>query len=392
MNGERQQDNYKDNKLGNTLAMAIFIVVAGIIGFFSANVVSDYENEYGLAGLLISIGFLMLVFVAVAFIHIIVHEAGHLVFGLLSGYKFVSFRIGTVMLIRDNDKLKVKRFNIVGTGGQCLMMPDSKWNAYNYPYVLYNLGGSLANLVFALLSLGLYLTFPGVRNLSEVLFISFIVGLIIALINAIPMKVGGISNDGHNALNLKKDKEARRALYMQLYINGLQTKGVRLKDMPEEYFELPDNADLNNPLIVSIGVFKCNRLHDKKDFNKAKEYSKYLIDNAPGLLGIHKNELLCEMLFYEIIGLCRKDEIEKIYTKELQEYIKNTSVYVSRSRLMYAFEIFVNNDEISAIKELKQFNKIANNFPFTGDVESEREIIEFIDNLAVVKNVYSNVL
>ncbi len=392
MKEDSQQNNNQTkkqgNKLGNAISMAIIIVGAGIIGFFTGNTVSYYSDQYGVSGLLFSIGLLMLAFVGVVFLHIIFHEGGHLIFGLISGYKFVSFRVGNLMLIKEDGKLKTKKFNIVGTGGQCLMMPDPRWNPYNYPYVLYNLGGSLANLIISLISLALYLGFQETSFLSEMSFISFIVGLIIGLTNAIPMKVGGITNDGHNALNLKKDKEASRALYMQLYVNGLQTKGDRLKNMPEGYFELPDNADLNNPLIVSIGVFKCNRLHDEKDFTKAKKHSQYLIDNAPGLLDIYKNELLCEMLFYEIIGLNRQDEIEKIYTKELQAYIKNTSAYVSRSRLMYAYEIFVNNDLISAKKELKQFNKTANNFPFTGDVESEREIIEFIDNLAVVKNAY----
>lgn len=57
------------------------------------------------------------------FIQIIIHEAGHLVFGLLSGYEFVSFRIGSITLAKYDNKYCFKRFHIAGTGGQCLMMP-----------------------------------------------------------------------------------------------------------------------------------------------------------------------------------------------------------------------------------------------------------------------------
>lgn len=34
------------------------------------------------------------------FIHIFLHEAGHLVFGLLSGYQFSSFRVGNAVLFK----------------------------------------------------------------------------------------------------------------------------------------------------------------------------------------------------------------------------------------------------------------------------------------------------
>lgn len=40
---------------------------------------------------------LLLVFCASMYLQIIIHEAGHLIFGLLSGYRFSSFRIGNMI-------------------------------------------------------------------------------------------------------------------------------------------------------------------------------------------------------------------------------------------------------------------------------------------------------
>lgn len=371
----------------NFIPFLIYIVVGAILGATSGDVLTESIDKNGIMGFIFSLLIIALEILVVVFGHIIVHEGGHLVFGLLSGYEFVSFRIGSFMFIKENGKLVVKRYNVAGTGGQCLMMPPSNVSAYNYPYILYNLGGSLANTIVALVSLALFLLIPKTDYVSEFLMMSFGFGMASALTNGIPLKLSGIANDGYNILSLNKDKQARRAFYIQLYVNGLQTKGTRLKDMPAGYFELPENSDLTNPLIVTIGVFKCNYLHDKKEFTKAKEYSQNLIDNAPGLLGIYKNELECELLFYEIIGSNRQDEIEKLYTKELQDYIKATSSYVSRRRLMYAYEMFVNHDKDAASKELEKFEQVAKNYPYAGEIEAERELIEFIDNMAVIKNV-----
>lgn len=382
-----KEQKSKISKFSTTLYLAFIIIAGGIIGFFTMKPINDAIDSSGFIGAFVAIVILFVVAVFAILFHIIIHEAGHLIFGKLSGYQFVSFRVGSIMFIKENGKLKVKRFNIVGTGGQCLMMPDSNWSAYEYPYVLYNLGGSLANLIVALVAIVLYLVLPETRYVPEALFLLSVIGFASALTNGIPMKIEGLANDGYNIISLNKDRQARRALYMQLHINGLQTKGTRLKDMPEGYFEISEDGDLTNPLIAAIGVFKCNYLHDKKEFTQGKEYSLYLIENAPGLLDVYKNELKCELLFYEIIGLCRQDEIDKLYTKELQEYIKKTSGYVSRRRLMYTYEMFVNNDKVGAKKQEIEFEKVAKNYPYVSDIEAERELIEFVNNLYKIKNL-----
>ena len=56
-------------------------------------------------------------------LQIILHETGHLIGGLLTGYKFCSFRIGNLQLQRENGALRFRRLKLAGTGGQCLMTP-----------------------------------------------------------------------------------------------------------------------------------------------------------------------------------------------------------------------------------------------------------------------------
>ncbi|NLN41249.1 MAG: M50 family metallopeptidase [Clostridiales bacterium] len=369
----------KENKSkNNILVPIIFSIIGAICGFLGAKVIEESLKNNGNWWTVI---YTIILIYTVILVHIIIHEAGHLLFGKISGYSFVSFRIGKLMLISDGKGLKLKKYTVMGAIGQCLMMPPES-AGYNYPYILYNLGGSFANIIVALFSLFLYITLPETEHLSSLLINSFIIGMTFALMNGIPIKIGGITNDGYNVLCLIKDKEARRAFWLQLYINGLLIKGTRLRDMPKDWFELPENADMNNPLICSVSVFKCNYLCDKRQFDDAKEMIQFLLQNAPGILEVHKNELLCDLLFYEIIGPCRKEEIEKIYTNQLKKYIKATSSYLARRRLLYAYELLVKKDKEQAQKQLRAFEKATKTYPYAVEIEGEREMIALVNEKA----------
>lgn len=379
----------KGNKLKNSIFLptVFFIIIGGLCGFFGIKMI---DRRLEIMGKSTETRFfsivLMIIFMYLAmYIQIIVHEGGHLIFGKFSGYKFVSFRIGSRMLVSSRDKYKLKRFSLKGTGGQCLMMPPGSY-VDDYPYVLYNLGGTIANIVFSLLCLLIYKLMPQVNYLSIFLNISFIVGIAFALINGIPMHLGGMSNDGRNALFMGKDKESKRAFRLQLYINGLIANGTRLADINEELFQLPEKVDMNNPLICAIGVFRCSYLHDKKLFDEAREMSKFMLENAPGLLEIHRNELRCELLFYEIMGSCRREEVDNLYTKQLKNYIRATSLYVSRKRLMYAYALLLEGDVSKAQKELESFERTARTYPYEVEVQCERELIALIDEKWSTRN------
>lgn len=372
----------KGNKLRNSnfLPIVFFMIIGGMSGFFGIKIIDTRLEimDKGMGAGIFSIALIIIFMYLAVFLQTIIHEGGHLIFGKLSGYKFVSFRIGSIMLVSSRGKYKFKRFSLKGTGGQCLMMPPGS-DGDDYPYILYNFGGAIANIVFSLLCLLIYKLMPQASYFSVFLSISSIIGIAFALMNGIPMYLGGISNDGKNAMSLGKDLEAKRAFWLQLYINGLIANGTRLADISEELFQLPENADLNNPIICTIGVYKCSYLNDKKLFDEAREMCEFMLEDAPGLLEIHRNELRCELLFYEIMGLCRREEIDKLYTKQLKNYIKATSLYVSRKRLMYAYALLLEEDASKAEKELDGFERAAKSYPYEVEVQSERELIALID-------------
>lgn len=99
---------------------------AGIAVVFTDTTFADFFRKLFQMSLWEVVGvpvFSIVAAVVAYFICVIVHEAGHLVCGLLTGYGFVSFRIFSFTFIREAGRLRVKRFAIAGTGGQCLLSP-----------------------------------------------------------------------------------------------------------------------------------------------------------------------------------------------------------------------------------------------------------------------------
>ena len=160
----------KKNKLftpGVFVAFILLFLIGGISGYVFASLGSSLVDGYG--ALEYALVFLGIVFAFV--FSIITHELGHLFYGWLSGYGFVSFRVFGVMLIKGSDGLKFKRYSLAGTGGQCLMVPPDMKDG-KIPIILYNLGGVIVNLTSGALFLVVYLLLSDIPLLSHLLAVS----------------------------------------------------------------------------------------------------------------------------------------------------------------------------------------------------------------------------
>ena len=362
-----------------------FSLVILLLGFFGGFLLGEKMEKSSLSFemSIFTIVLYIFIFYFAFIIQIIIHEAGHLIFGLLSGYEFISFRVGSITIVKDQEKFKLKKFKIKGTGGQCLMTPKTN-NYEEINYVLYNLGGILMNFIASIICL-LILILVDTNQYIKVMLSEFIlIGVICVISNGIPMKLGGISNDGYNTMSISRDKFIKYCFYIQLKVNGLLSKGMRFKDMPIEWFNVKEGADLNNHLVTFLKIMEANYYQDKLDFNLAKECYENILDNAPNIIKLYENEIKCELLFYEILN-GNMEKVDELYTKELRNYIKITDCYISRKRLMYVYNLIVLKDKEKADKVLGEFEKLKNSYPIKGDIESEEEIMSFIlDNVKVV--------
>lgn len=373
----------KKLKRTGTLSFLLFSLIGAFAGFLIVYITTKMSGDdlilkNNLPGFIFNLLLLFLAVVTAIYAQIIIHEVGHLVFGLNTGYQFVSFRVGNLTLIKRSGKYMLKRYYVPGTGGQCFMMPPES-SDNNLPYKLYNLGGVIFNFISSIIAILLVLLFD-LPVFLNVFFLSFaIFGLIFGILNGIPMKISGIANDGYNIRLLNNDKISRKAFHLQLKVNGLQSEGIRIKDMPENWFELPDDANMNNNLNLSIKILKSSWYMDQLRFDEARQCLESIEPYKNNLIGLYQKERDCELLFLEIIGNCRPDIIASLYTDEIKKYIEQYSKYMfSKKRILYTYTIAVENDKQRADKIFNEAIKMQDKYPLLGEAESELEIMEYV--------------
>lgn len=368
----------KKNKAQGVIGVIFFM----LIGFFCGILMAEYafSSDEPIMGFII----LFVSMYVTMILQIIIHEGGHLIFGLLTGYKFVSFRIGSFTLIRINNELKFKKLSLAGTGGQCLLSPP-KMKDGKIPYVLYNLGGSILNTITAIVFLILGLVFKEIEILNVVLIMAAIVGFAYALMNGIPLRLGTIDNDGYNTLSMSKDPKALRSLWIQMKASEMTANGVRLKDMPEEWFTLPEKEEMKNSMTAVLGVFACNRLMDELRFDEAEKLMKEYLNEENAAVGIYKSLMTCDIAFCEMIkDIPDTEAIEKLLDKQQKAFMKSMKNYPSVLRTEYTYQLLIKKDIPTALKLKKQFEKVLKTHPYTADVESETELIQIAETKAVM--------
>ena len=190
-----------------------FVGVIGVRVLVLGDSFDGLHSKFAETGMLETVGISLLAILILLFsifLQVLLHEGGHLVCGLATDYRFVSFRIFNLTFIRKDGKLCIKRFSLAGTGGQCLLTPPER-PLEDIPTTLYNLGGVLANLLTAILAFLPLLTVDGLPYLLKFFLLMLsLIGILLAGMNGIPMKMGGIGNDATTCACFSRTARASR--------------------------------------------------------------------------------------------------------------------------------------------------------------------------------------
>ncbi len=360
-----------------------FIIGFGIValGFamFSDKPVGSLFDKILSIDIISSLAYSFLAVFIALIVHTLVHEGGHLLFGLYSGYRFVSFRIFSFTIIKQNNRLRFKKYSVLGTGGQCLMSPPDNVPLHEIPYALYNFGGVILNFIVATLALAVLLTF-GDMGIFLTLLLSYLVffGLLFIFLNGVPLKLSGIPNDGYNGLYLGRSTNARVCFARQLLINEQLQLGVRPKDMPDEWFHIID-ANLNDPLQLAIINAQVARNIDMLKFEDAlKQYNE--IAPLAQKITLFKHEIDCELVFLNLV--CGNIETAKLlYTKKLEAYVMQfAKTMSSKDRIRFALALYADKN-IDRAKRLREnlFNHY-DCYLLKGEVDSDLAIMDHLLN------------
>lgn len=186
---------------GFTAVNLLFGIGLGCLwGFFVAGYCLKLAARFSLPFMLL-IGLAAFLCLALAFVlQIALHELGHLLFGLLSGYRFAAFRFGPRLMAE------------CGLLCRCVMAPPEPDEEGYYPITLYSLGGIILNLLSGLFFLWMFFVSGGALLLALFSLSAGILGLGLGLMFSLPVSC----SDGYNALWLVDDSEALRAHWLRM--------------------------------------------------------------------------------------------------------------------------------------------------------------------------------
>lgn len=360
------------------------IVAAGIVLELNGIMSFDLYMNYFMKGFAL--------FVLFFIIHIIIHEAGHLIFGLVSGYGFLSFRIFSFTLVKKDGKFHRKRFKIGGTVGQCLMYPPERNEDGSFPYVLYNLGGGLTNLITSLpfIIAGIFVD----SITGRVLSISFAAsGIMLAANNLIPINFG-LQNDGMNLLSLSKDKCFQDGFYLQLQINAEMSDGKLITEYDIKTFDLPEDADDTNMLTVANRFYSYYWYLAQEDYESAYNILMKMTKKLGEYSLVNFNMIQAERLFFMVLHKRPLEEIAALYSSTRQVLI-SSKTNIGIQRIRYVYEILLTEDDKKDImslirnKEVKKWKptdldklykeiiKTAERYPVEGEAKMHIDIMNY---------------
>ena len=347
--------------------LVLYFVIGALFGAwltFSSRVRGRFDANF------LSMIVLLLCFYVGVLIHTVFHEAGHMVFGLLTGYGYVSFRVLRWTWVRKDGRLIVRKYSLPGTLGQCLLSPPKGYaDMADAPYVLYHLGGVIANLFVTAILMGLSLLFSGLYGRIICCGLA-LAGFFLACSNAIPNEPGKLNNDGRNLLELRRSAEVRRDMHKQLEMTALQADGVRMRDMPDALFEANPESAKTSMISAAVFAAKENRWMDMQQFEEADKLIDLLTVQDLYLSSqIQKSLLRMDKLYLKALaGEC--PELEKQDQKVLKAYRALLSV----CRTNYALAL-VSGDTARAEAALSDFEKLASDYPYSGELAAEQALI-----------------
>lgn len=269
------------------------IITGSIIGLYLAinNQFDDFFRILFSIRTLYIIIFLMISYVIV----VNVHEFGHFIFGKLSGYKLLKYKLGIFALELENNKYKLIIEKIKGFDGACLMTPTKSKISRRNSLILYS-GGLIMNLITVIIiGIIFLLRIELTWELYNFLLVLMIFSGFALINNIIPFKSYNNPNDGFIILELIKNSDiSKKLMNINIYLKKLLS-GIRPKDIEELNEIVIDEEKIDVMEIYELMHLLYNAI-DKNDKKEIKKLVDILVNNKekiPSLLEMGLNSELC---------------------------------------------------------------------------------------------------
>ena len=349
--------------IGLLLAFLLILIIDG-----SEGIGEVMNKDINASKIAISIACTFASLIITAILQFALHEVGHLLFGLASGYKFSSIRIYKYALVKDDSGFHVKKFNIQGTGGQCIMTLPDDTDPSRVPFFWYNAGGVIVNVLLFAISI-VVLSYCDFGMVAESFFIMLaFTGAFIALINGVPLSFNGLCNDGRNIMLLMRNKRSRRFFLRMMQAANELSKGKRLKDMPREWFEDIPADSPKDYFLLANRINYAALLEDLGRLDEARQVYEEISSFGKKLPGLIKLEIGADHILMELLTTARHDIVDTIYDKSLKAYINSSYKFSPiKAVALYALALLHDNDPVRAKQLLDELESHRDDYLMPGE-------------------------
>jgi hypothetical protein len=249
---------------GFALAIILFFILiklSNVIEFAKNTKVETQEDKIILiVGVIIIMHFVLLI-----------HELGHVIMGLLQGFRFELLVVGLLGIKREEEKIKIylnKNFGYYGGLGLTVPKDDSSDNLRKFANVI--LAGPIASIVFAVICFFVvnYLANP----YGVIVFAAGLASFGIFLATTIPSRSGMFYTDRKRYQRLIKAGKDQEVELAMLTILGSYVKNQSYKDIKKEVFDVLITD--NDSFVKHYGLFNliCWQIeHEGAIEDKVKE-------------------------------------------------------------------------------------------------------------------------
>lgn len=325
------------------------------------------------------IAFLM--FLLVNYISIILHEIGHLLFGLKSRLEFISFNIKGLSFVKENKKIVVKRIPIPKDfGGYCNMRFQESVKYSSKDVISYFSGGIIVNVLLAIIFIiPLILVTNNYIKLLSLMFIIY--NLYLAIYNAVPyVNLLGVNTDMMHIVNYLHDNKYINKLQIIDKVIKYREKNSSLKNIDKNLVYMPKEF-LNNS-DITIATIYIAYLSEKKEYKKMDESIDYVLKTIGDKISISNiNSLKVQKIDCIIHTTFDKNEIMDLWDIGFSNYINQIS-RISIEGLVFKYLYYkIMEDDNKANEILNLFNNKKIKYHDKQEVIESEDLIHDIDSL-----------
>lgn len=376
---ENKENKYslKEILMEKVIPLSIALCLGAAVGFGFGSLGIDVFRYNHSTGYIIKI-FILFILSTLIFLlaHIFIHEIGHGIFGYLTGYKLLFFRIGRTTIVMEKGKWIKKKMSIPGTLGQCMMEPPMA-DGDKFPFILYNIGGSILNYFLALVAIVISLNPQNISKEAYIIVIVFaFMGIFVGTMNILPFRIGYISNDGYNAYIMAKFPPARLAYLELMKCHDEIQRGKRLADIK---LEKVDSFDYEAPMVCAYWILQAQIHIAQGSFIKGEGIARDILKSPLKVYPYYRAEAGSVGLFAAIMRDAPKETIDQLYETKVKRHLITKGMGPEKLRIRYAYELLVEGNREAADKTLIEFEKAAKDYPVDEEIKAERQFITLVN-------------